>query len=109
MTSLDDVAVLTGHTVDDVARMTECTASDVAVDVAADVDESETDMWHSAIGWKGAMWPNHGLPRDTPVLANKGYVKSFLEPEGFEPRTSSHRYAFVITNELLDHWIILVM
>jgi hypothetical protein len=86
MTSADDVAVLTRHTADDVARMTECTASDVAVDVAADVDESETDTWHSVIGWKGATWPNHGLPRGTPGLANEGYVKKNWDPRDSNPR-----------------------
>jgi hypothetical protein len=39
------------------------------------------------IGCKGATWPNHGLPRGTPGLANEGYVKIF-GPGGFEPRTS---------------------
>jgi hypothetical protein len=68
-------------------------ASDVAVDVVAYVDESEADMWHSTIGWKGATWPNHELPHGTPGLANEGYVKSFLGPGGFEPRTSPPRYA----------------
>jgi hypothetical protein len=40
------------------------------------------------VGCKGATWPNHGLPRGTPGLANEGYVKIFLGPGGFEPRTS---------------------
>ena len=74
MTSTDDVVVMTGCTTDDVARMTKCTASDVAVDVAVDVDKLETDMWHSTIGWKGAMWPNHGLPHGTPGLDRKSVV-----------------------------------
>jgi hypothetical protein len=49
------------------------------------VDQSETDTWHSAIGWKGATWPNHGLPRGTPGLANEGYVKSFWGPGDSNP------------------------
>ena len=48
--------------------MTERTASDMEVDMAVDVDESKTEMWHSAIGWKGATWPSQGLPRGTSSL-----------------------------------------
>jgi hypothetical protein len=33
-----------------------------------DVDESSVDMWHASVGCKGATWPNHRLPRGTPVF-----------------------------------------
>jgi hypothetical protein len=35
------------------------------------------DTWHSSSGCKGATWPNHGLPRGTPVFVNMAYVKNF--------------------------------
>jgi hypothetical protein len=35
--------------------------------------------------WLGATWPNHGLPRGTPGLANEGYVKKFLGPGDSNP------------------------
>jgi hypothetical protein len=90
MMSVDDMAVLIGNMADDVARMTECTASDMAVDVATDVDESETDTWHSAISWKGATWPNHGLPCGTPIFFNIGCVKILWSPGDSNPGPPLH-------------------
>jgi hypothetical protein len=34
----------------------------------ADLGESFVDTWHLIGEWYGATWPNHGLPRGTPVL-----------------------------------------
>jgi hypothetical protein len=50
-----------------------------------DVNESSVDTWHASIGCEGATWPNHGLPRGTPGLANEGYVKSFWGPGDSNP------------------------
>jgi hypothetical protein len=72
--------------------------------VAGDVDESASDMWHhlgksasntwhASIGCEGAMWPNHGLPRGTPVLVNEGYVKKKLSPGDSNPGPP-HRQSF---------------
>jgi hypothetical protein len=49
----------------------------MAVDVAGDVeifewltlDEYYGDTWHDVGEWKGATWPNEGLPRGTRLLA----------------------------------------
>jgi hypothetical protein len=46
------------------------------------------DTWHALVGCKGATWPNHGLPRGTPVLSI-GLCQKFLESGGFEPRPPS--------------------
>jgi hypothetical protein len=31
--------------------------------------ESVCDTWHIMVKWRSATWPNHGLPRGTPLLA----------------------------------------
>jgi hypothetical protein len=48
-------------------------------------------MWHFVIEWKGATWPNEGLPRGTPILANDFWFvyQNFLEAAGFDTRTST--------------------
>jgi hypothetical protein len=98
----DDVVVLTGRTADDVAwvtwQLTERTARwrvimtertevtwqrRVAVTWVNQrwtrgifwldgMNESPVDTWHTSVGCEGATWPNHGLPRGTPRLANEG-------------------------------------
>jgi hypothetical protein len=79
------------------------------VDVSGvDEGESHCDTWHCSGEWLGATWPNHGLPRGTPGLANEGYVKKYLGPEGFEPRTS-HCSAFGMSLRPLDHRMVLVI
>ena len=50
-----------------------------------DVDQSEADTCQGLIGGYGATWPNHGLPRGTPGLANEGYVKVFWGPGDSNP------------------------
>jgi hypothetical protein len=39
--------------------------------------ESASDTCHASIGCEGDTWPNHGLPRGTPVFVNMAYVKIF--------------------------------
>jgi hypothetical protein len=82
---------VTGRTASDVARY----EADVARmtwqygnDVADDVDQSDVDTWHFWL--LGATWPNHGLPRGTPGLANEGYVKSFWGPGDSNPGPPPH-------------------
>jgi hypothetical protein len=61
------------------------------VDVSGvDVGESHCDMWHGSSKWLGATWPNHGLPRGTPGLANEGYVKKFLGLGDLNPGPPPH-------------------
>jgi hypothetical protein len=55
-----------------------------------DVNESSVDTWHASIGCEGATWPNHGLPRGTPGLANEGYVKNFWGPGDSNPGPPPH-------------------
>jgi hypothetical protein len=57
---------------------------------ASDVGQSAVDTWHSSNGCKGATWPNHGLPRGTPGLANEGYVKRYLGPGDSNPGPPSY-------------------
>jgi hypothetical protein len=59
--------------------------NDVAVTRGSDVGQSAVDTWHSSSGCKGATWPNHGLPRGTPGLANMGYIKNICGPGDSNP------------------------
>jgi hypothetical protein len=76
----------------------------VAVDVAGDVeifdwltlDEYYGDTWHDVGEWKGATWPNEGLPRGTRLLAVglMFCLLKFYGSVGFDPRTSPHSRKF---------------
>jgi hypothetical protein len=57
-------------------------------------------------GWM--TWPNHGLPRGTPSLANEGYVKIFWGPGDSNPEPPPH-YAFALTLRPAYHYMLLVM
>jgi hypothetical protein len=72
-----------------------------------DVDESSVDTWHASVGCKGATWPNHGLPRGTPVFVNLVLCQKFLESGGFEPGPSP-RNAFAMGLRPLDHRMFLL-
>jgi hypothetical protein len=51
------------------------------------VDQSAIDAWHVFGKWRGAMWPSHGLPRGTHLLAHLVFGK-MLDSMRFEPATS---------------------
>jgi hypothetical protein len=45
------------------------------------LDESGGDTWHDYVQWKGATWPNEGLPRGT-HLCDVGLTFGLLKVDG---------------------------
>jgi hypothetical protein len=70
--------------------------ADVAGDVADSywlmVVESHGDTWHIISEWKGATWPNEGLPHGTHLLVVGLWLvyQNFYGSVGFDSRTSLH-------------------
>jgi hypothetical protein len=71
-----------------------------------DFNESSVDTWHASIGCEGATWPNHGLPRGTPGLANEGYVKKKFEGPGDSNPGPPHTTP---SYQVSDHWATVVL
>jgi len=66
--------------------------ADVAIFDWLTMVKCSVDMWHLIVEWKGATWPNQGLPRGT-HLQVIGFIfgsLKFLWSAGFDPGTSSH-------------------
>jgi hypothetical protein len=51
----------------------------------SNVVELDCDTWHFLDEWKGATWPNQGLPRGTPGLAFGSFIKILWRPRGSTP------------------------
>jgi len=67
--------------------------NDVASSDWLSVGELSDDTWHVLEQWKGATWPNEGLPRGTRLFdvgSIFGLLKSSWRPRGSTPGPPLH-------------------